>query len=566
LKTWGLPLLLALFFLSSGAQAQGLLTDVEKLIGEQVARALRDSSGVDDDPLLRNWVQRVGRSVAEQSTRQDVRYQFRILGTDAANALAAPGGYIFVTRGLLDTIDSDDELAAVLGHEVGHVQKKHAMQQIGANVLFLVLSSRIDDSRVRTGATVFNILRTLNKSREMEAQADEVGLGLTQEAGYDPHGLVSFFEGLGSGNQSRIAEYFSTHPSPKNRIQDANKNPLLKSPDAAQVERRAEGFASRGLRGSAEQVRAGKDPLAFPPAPEVPIPTPLAQERAGVVRQSESLRRSLTGAYKARRVGATLQQILLINSQPGDYRWLWVATRAYQVQQYVDDVYARTLRLAAVAPGTYDALSPYIDRPAGDVEGLNASIGRGEVRRALEKLNGAPRPLERAATTVATVIAELNNRFLRTNNDVAWLRYGALEGALRYAESELARADKASGEAWRLMSLARIRRYEAKINALVPEDNEARRALWYDLATRRFGTGFPPDGPAGSASVRAALAVQLSKPAEEIEAGRGDITWAEWTLRKKGTPENIATAVRLLALDLERETAAEDRHGTAANH
>lgn len=513
---------------------------------------------------MHRWVQSVGAEVAAKSTRQDVKYQFAILNTDSANALAAPGGYIFVTRGLLDIIGSDDELAAILGHEVAHVQKKHALQQIGANVLFLALSSQIKDQRLRTGATVFNVLRTLSKSREMESQADDVGSGLTQAAGYDPHGLVQFFEGLGNRNSPRFAEYFYTHPSPQSRVQTSNEKPLLKAPNPAQVSERAAGFERRGLLQGAKRVRRGDDPLYLPPMPPAIIPLSLAEERAGVIRDSEALRASLVRAQKARRAGATLQQILLVNSRPGDFRWLYVATRAYQVQQYVDDVYARTLRNALVAPGTYDALAPYLDRPAGDTEGVNASLGRGEVRRALEKLNGAPKPLERAATTVATVIADLNNRFLRTNNDVAWLRYSALEGALRYAESELYRADIASGEAWRLMSLARIRRYELRINALAPENNTGRRALWYDLAQRRLRAVFPGDGPAGGATVRAALAIELAAPPAEEGAKRGSVTWADWTLRRKGSPENIATALRLLTLDLERETAAEDKNPRAA--
>jgi hypothetical protein len=542
------------------------MTDVEKIIGEQVARALRDSAGIDDDPLLLHWVQEIGNNVAAKSTRQDVRYRFAILDTDAANALAAPGGYIFVTRGLLDMVNSDDELAAVLAHEVGHVQKKHALQQIGANLLFVALSSQIKDDRLRTGATVLNVLRTLGKSREMEAQADDLGLGLTQEAGYDPHGLINFFDGIGGRGFSRIEEYFSTHPSPRSRIEAAQKNPLLKSPPGNPVTgRRADGFAQRGLPGAAEQVRHGDDPLYLSPLPPAVTPLALADERATVVRDADAIRGALVKSYKARRVGATLQQILLINSKPGDFRWLYVATRAYQVQQYVDDVYARTLRNAAVAPGTYDALMPYLNRSAGDAAGINASLGRGEVRRALEKLAGTPKPLERAATTVAAVLADLNNRFLKTNNDVAWMRYSALEGSLRYAESELYRADKSSGEAWRLMSLARIRRYEQAINELAPEDNPARRALWFDLAQRRLGIQFPDRGPAGSATIQAALTVELASSSEKAGAGRTNTdTWADWVLLKKGIPENIATTIRLLALDLERETAAEDRYHPVA--
>lgn len=506
-------------------------------------------------------MQQIGSTVAAQSPRKDVSYRFAILGSDAPNALAAPGGYIFVTRGLLDTIDSNDELAAVLGHEVGHVAKKHAQQQIGANVAFLLLRGQVHDEGVRTGLSVFNILRTLSKSREMEAQADEVGLSLTQASGFDPNGLVAFFEGLGVRHPSRLEEYFMTHPAPEKRREKARRDPLNAAPTVEQRERRAEGFARRGLSGLAEAVRRGTDPLLLPPLPEAPPPPRLAQERASVVGQAEATRGALTGAWRARRVGVTLQQILLINNQ-GDLRWLWVATRAYQVQSYVDDVYARIMRTSLVTPGTYDALAALEE---GTMAEANGALGREEIRRSMERMRGAPLPLRRAAVTVAAVIADLNNRFLRTNNETAWLRYASLEAALRYAESELARADRASGEAWRYLSVARIRRYEERLNSLLPEGATEKRALWADLGQRRFGVAFPTNGPAGGATVRAALAVQLGRSASEVEQGRGNIPWGEWVLRRKGIPENIATAMRLLTLDLERELAARERYGQTAN-
>jgi hypothetical protein len=162
---------------------------------------------------------------------------------------------------------------------------------------------------------------------------------------------------------------------------------------------------------------------------------------------------------------------------------------------------------------------------------------------------------------VAAVLADLNNPLYRPRGGAAWARYGALEGLLRYAESELARADRASGQAWRLLSLARVRRYEARLSELAPAADPERRTLWADLLRRRLGRSADAgaDDPAGAATVQTALAVELRQSPEAVAAGRGDTPWADWIVRRDGIPENIATAMRLLTLEMERETAARDQ-------
>jgi hypothetical protein len=166
-------------------------------------------------------------------------------------------------------------------------------------------------------------------------------------------------------------------------------------------------------------------------------------------------------------------------------------------------------------------------------------------------------------------MVDLNNHYLRPRgNSEPWLRYAALEGSLRFAESELSRADKASGQAWRLLSLAQIRRYQARLTDLVPVGNARRRALWHRFLLDRFsltGTGEAADkdnkAETGALTVQAALGKQTGRSSAEMEQGRQGSSWADWILFQKGTPENIATAMRLLTLDLEREIAAESRQG-----
>jgi Zn-dependent protease with chaperone function len=556
-------LLLALCFtLTIVVRADSIETKIEKTIGKEVSFALRASQGVDEDPLLAAWVSRVGATVSQASPRQDVPYTFTILGSDVANALAAPGGSIFVTRGLLDTIESDDELAAILAHETGHVAKHHAMQQIKENALFVALLLAVGDDQNKNlvkAAIFVNILRTLQKSREMEAQADEVGLKYAYLAGYDSGGLVHFFDGFDLRHRSQLEQYFATHPEPVKRLADARKSPYVQLVDPAMRDAEARGFEERGLSRAARVVRRGGDPLVPPPLPPpAPLTRDLADQRKQIYDAAESIRKGLGPTYRTQQFGNILQTILLVNGQT-DLRWLYIAAHAYAVQARVDDIFARTLRVARAAPATYDALVDYAGRPADDPAAVESSLGRVEVQRALARVKGADTPIRRAATAVATVLVDLNNRFYRPRGDATWLRYGALEGLLQYAESELARADKMSGQGWRILSVARVRRYQLRLNDLVPEADASRRAQWYDLASRRLGVTFPNDGPTGDATVRAALALEVGAAPAELAGQRGNTPWANFILDKKGVPENVATVMRLLTLDLERETADEDK-------
>ena len=552
--------------------ADRLDTALEKLIGKPVAWALVEASGTDDDPLLLNWVRSVGGRVATQAPRQDVAYSFRILGTSVANAEAAPGGYVFVTRGLLDEIESDDELAGILAHESAHVSKRHATQQIGENLLVLLLVSQIRGKNAdayRTAAQVYNALRVLNKSREHEAQADTLGLGFAQSAGYDPNGLVRFFERLDAGGRepNRLQQYLTTHPSPRRRVRAARENPVVRKSDPALRAATAEGYEARGLRASADALRAGRDPLRLPPARPVLLAPDAAATRRQVWDRADQQRRRLTSAFRAQQVGGALQRILLVNYQL-DLRWFYLAARAYAVQTDAQNVYAQTLRALRTAPPTYDALAALTEPDAGE----NARRGRVEADAAVGRAGEAVGPLTRASQAAAAVLTDLNNPLYHPKGNLAWARYGALEGLLRYAEAELGRANRASGQAWRVLAFARIRRYEARISQLAPNDDTARRALFAELAGRRVlgnangAAAFPGSGDlaAGGAAIQAALSVELNQPLELVAAGRGETFWADWVrANPNSTPENIATVLRLLALDLERETFLRDDSSTA---
>jgi predicted Zn-dependent protease len=172
-------------------------------------------------------VRRVGERVVASSSaaRTPYQYTFHLLAdAKTVNAFALPGGYIFVTEALLRLIERQDELAAVLGHEVGHVLARHSAEHLAKQQL---TQSIIGAVAVGTGsydtaqlAQLAGSLINMKHGRDDEIEADALGLRLTREAGYDPRAMISVMQKLekasGGGRQP---EFASTHPSPANRIQ-----------------------------------------------------------------------------------------------------------------------------------------------------------------------------------------------------------------------------------------------------------------------------------------------------------------------------------------------------------
>lgn len=529
-----------------------LANEIEKLLGRASSEALIGASGLDDDPLLLGWVQRIGSEVAAHSARRDAKPEFIVLGSDVANALTLPGSKVLVTRGLLDEVTSDDELAGVLAHEVGHVAKKHAWQQLQNNAIFAVLASvaRPRSNVLREALPLLNVLRALAQSRDHEHQADEEGLKYATAAGYAPTGLIRFIEAMASGPMASWEEYFATHPPGAKRTARGKSNPLVQQQDPDTRAAVAAGFDRRGLSGLAELVRQGRDPFAFPPQP--PLSARFREERRDLASQASAQQKRLLSTYKPLVTSTTLQQLLLLTAQTQDIRFIALSTHAYLLQFHVQDVYARSVRLLRTALSVWEDLVPDTDPDTPEL-----LTGRGEVQEALKRLTGAPEPLERATKASLMALTDLHlGRFYKLNSSAQWTRIAAIEGVIRYAESELSRADKASGVAWRYLALARIRRYQRRLDRLVPENQDEARTLWQELLERRLGQGTLGTGPTGAASVRAALAAQRQLPENRLERARGGQPWAEWVAQSGGIPENVATVLRLLTLDLERELAA----------
>lgn len=179
-------------------------------------------------PELQAYVQQLGQKLAATSERPGLEWKFRLVDDPAVNAFALPGGFVYVTRGLLTHLNSEAELASVLGHEIGHVTARHSVSQMSKQTLLggllglgVALSPEVEQyAGVLTQGMGALFLKF---SRDDERQADELGLRYIDRAGYDVRPMADVFETLGSVSRleggARLPDWQSTHPNPEDRRQ-----------------------------------------------------------------------------------------------------------------------------------------------------------------------------------------------------------------------------------------------------------------------------------------------------------------------------------------------------------
>ncbi len=209
-----------------GEKSLILIDGVTELrMGQETDKAIRKQYPAITDSTLIAYVDSVGQAVAAHSPRHDVEYRFTVLESDIVNAFAAPGGYVYVTTGLLKTAGDESELAGVLAHEVGHVAARHAIRSmqtmLGTQILTRLLLGETDKTVWHQVASLGAGLFNLKHSREHELEADRYGLKLAAEAGYDPEGLIRFLgrlKELSGGGEKGIKGWLSTHPATDDRL------------------------------------------------------------------------------------------------------------------------------------------------------------------------------------------------------------------------------------------------------------------------------------------------------------------------------------------------------------
>src|SRR5437763_1468524 len=203
----------------------------EMALGKQLAQEVQRQAKVVDDPLISEYINRVGQNLVRNSDAK-VPFVFQVIEGEAPNAFALPGGYVFVYTGLLKLADEEDELAAALAHEVAHVAARHMTKQATKSEIVnlasipvgVILGGGIGGVAARQGANLGIPAVFLHFTRKDESEADYLGLQYLYAAGYDPNGAISIFEKMESLQKSKpgtLARIFSTHPMDADRIQKA---------------------------------------------------------------------------------------------------------------------------------------------------------------------------------------------------------------------------------------------------------------------------------------------------------------------------------------------------------
>lgn len=204
----------------------------ELALGKETDQQVIQSYGLYNDPELNAYVTRIGMKIAQNTHRPDLPYSFKVLDTPVINAFAVPGGYVYVTRGILGYFNNEAELAGVVGHELGHVNARHTMKQytnLTLAQLGLGLASALsEDFRKIAGIAEFGVgMLFLRFSRDNERQADDLGVEYSEKTGYDSQKMAEFFttlERLNPGSDmSGLPGWFSTHPNPVDRIAAVNQ-------------------------------------------------------------------------------------------------------------------------------------------------------------------------------------------------------------------------------------------------------------------------------------------------------------------------------------------------------
>lgn len=207
----------------------------EKQIGAQEHAKVLKTYGVPDNAqALQSYVSAVGQKVAVNTERADVQYKFTLLDSPMVNAFAIPGGYIYVTRGLMALANSEAEFAGVIAHEIGHITGRHSAERYSHGVLTslgaIAISAALDSSAASQALGIGSELYITSYSRKQESQADDLGIRYLHKSGYDTFAMAGFLDSLDresaldaaeKGKNSGGVDYFATHPKTADRMQQA---------------------------------------------------------------------------------------------------------------------------------------------------------------------------------------------------------------------------------------------------------------------------------------------------------------------------------------------------------
>lgn len=213
----------------TGKSELSLVSESQEIqMGQQASQQVSQSIGLYNDAKVQTYVANLGKRMAAKSERPNLPWEFHVVDDASVNAFALPGGFIYLTRGLMTSINDEAELATVLGHEIGHVTNRHSVQQISKAQLAqlgLGIGSILSSDIARFGqiASAGLGILFLKYGRDAENQADQAGFRYALDQNYDVREMTDVFQTLNrvseAGGGGKLPEWLSTHPNPENRIE-----------------------------------------------------------------------------------------------------------------------------------------------------------------------------------------------------------------------------------------------------------------------------------------------------------------------------------------------------------
>jgi predicted Zn-dependent protease len=243
--------------------------DREITIGQSLAMEIDQSSQVITDPVVNEFINRIGQNIVLHSDAK-IPFKIKVIDSEEVNAFALPGGFLYVYRGLLEAADNEAEVAGVLAHEIAHVAARHGIEQASKGELLnyaslpLIFLGGLGGYIIQQIAGVAIPLTFLKFSRGAETEADRLGAQYTWASGYDPNALVSFFEKLQARDRQprngkkagAMARVFSTHPLTEDRIKNV-QSLISRFPDRGEYQLSSSDFAGVKSRLTAAAASSG---------------------------------------------------------------------------------------------------------------------------------------------------------------------------------------------------------------------------------------------------------------------------------------------------------------------
>ena len=190
-------------------------TEKEVKVGDAIARQIDANYEIINDIDVNERLQRILDRLVAVGDRKDIVYTIKAIDEDEINAVSLPGGYIYVFNGLMDKLETDDQLAGVIAHELGHITAKHSMKRLQSSYSFMVLqvlAASSGNTDVAQGVNALYVTAFYAYSQEDELEADRLAVKYTKKAGYDPRGMLDVLDVLRKESPMRRISYFRTHP------------------------------------------------------------------------------------------------------------------------------------------------------------------------------------------------------------------------------------------------------------------------------------------------------------------------------------------------------------------